>query len=101
MNDKMYLGYFMKDDKVIDESLGGLEIFVIENEQGSYNELLTGLEFKRAKFENNEGLNILICQRIDPNVRGKEINRYRYFYDKDSIYQLINKIDSLTLTKHK
>ena len=101
MNNKVFLGFFKKDDEIIDETYGGHEIFAIENEQGLYNELLTGLEFERARFEDNKGLTILICQRIDPNVRSKEINRYKYFYDKDSINNLIDKINSLTLTKHK
>ena len=101
MNGALFLGFFMNDDNVIDESFGGHEIFIEKTEEGLYREILTGLEFKKGKFEGNEGLTVLLCQRIDPNVRYKEINRYRYFYDKESINYLIKRIKALTLTKHK
>ncbi len=97
----MFLGYFMKDEKVIDESLGGLEIFAIQNEKGLYNEMLTGIEFEKADYKNNKGLTFLPCQRIDPNVRNKDIIRYRFLYDKENIYSLLDRINSLKLTKHK
>lgn len=96
----MFLGYFKKDDNVIDETLGGYEIFAIEN-NGIYYEMLTDIEFKRARLENNEGLAFLPCQRIDSNVRNKDIVRYRFLHDKKDIYALLDRIDSKILTKHK
>lgn len=101
MNDKMFLGYFMINDKVIDESVGGLEIFAIRNEKGLYNEMLTGIEFEKANYENNEGLTFLPCQRIDSNIRNKDIVKYRFLYDKEDIYALIDRINFKSLTKHK
>ena len=100
MNDKMYLGYFMKDDKVIDESLGGYEIFAIEK-NGLYYEMLTSMEFERAKYENNKGLTFLPCQRIDTNVRNKDIVRYKLLYNKKDIYTLLDRINSPLLVKRK
>ncbi len=99
MNNKMFLAYFMKENKVIDESYGGYEIYVIE-ENGLYKEMLTGLEFERNKYDDNE-LTVLLCQRVDPNVRYKDIDKYKFFHDEKDIYSLIGRINSNILTKHK
>lgn len=101
MSNNMFLGYFMKDEKVIDESLGGLEIFAIRNEKGLYNEMLTGIEFEKANYENNKGLTFFPCQIIDPNIRNRDIVKYRFLYDKEDIYALIDRINFKSLTKHK
>ncbi len=101
MSGKMFLGYFMKDNDVIDECLGGYEIFFIDEGKGLYKEMLTGLEFEKANYQDNHGLTALLCQRIDPNVRDKDIVKYKFLYDKNSIYSLFNRINLLKLTKHK
>lgn len=97
MNNKMFLAYFMKENKVIDESYGGYEIYVIE-ENGLYKEMLTGLEFERNKYDDNE-LTVLLCQRVDPNVRYKDIDKYKFLYNEYDIYSLVGRINSTTLTK--
>lgn len=96
----MFLGYFMIDDKIIDELVGGLEIFATED-NGLYIEILTGIKFERAKYENNKGLTFLPCQRIDSNIRNKDIVKYKFLYDKKNIYALLYRINSIKLTKHK
>ncbi len=101
MSGKMFLAYFMKGDKLIDESLGGHEIYVFEEDDNSYKEMLTGLEFERNKYDNNNELTVLLCQRVDPNIRYKDIAKYKFFHDEKDIYNLIGRVNSLTLSKHK
>lgn len=99
---RVYLAYFIKNNQVIDESLGGFEIYVMETENGLYEEMLTGMKFERGKFNDEDGsLKILLCQRVDLNCRHKDIVKYKFIYDERSIHKLISRINSNTLSKHK